>query len=217
MKNLYYGIYYGIVGLVCYAKQAKEQKAMINPSKDNLIDVITIDDKEISVHYMPSINKMGIVYGAMVHNAFTKKEYICVDDYYYTLPDDARYVVLYHELGHSILGHYANFGIKEVWDQCVMLGKIALANDEEKNLLLESVVSQRDYSKETEADEYAIKHCGTQAVLAFLQTCYTLVPSIEIAERYKYIAGVEINANVFAALKSKLDNATTISIDTLEE
>lgn len=211
LKNLYYGF----KGLQAYNKQAKEANVNLKPTKENQVHVIMVDDKEISIHYIPDINKRGIVYGGIIVNPITHKTYMCVDDYFYAMPERIRNAVIYHEVGHYVHGHFNNKGLGYIWNQCVELGKIVTAKEEDQNALILTTLLTRDYTEEFEADAYAIECCGKNDVLALLLTLSETVPGPEVNARYKKIAGEDLT--LMNAFKTALSNAQTISMDSLEQ
>lgn len=205
-------LYYAIVGLVAYSKQMKAQGVKLKPTRNNIIDVVIVDDKEISIHYMPDINKMGVGFIGLMK--FMNKPYILVDDRYMVVPKVIQKAMVYHEVGHYVHGDL-NRSIKDVWNQLVFLGKIQCASPEERNLLVENTMHTRDYTQELLADQYAVEHCGVDAVVAVLRTFGTLVTDKrEVNARFKAITGHELECDsVFKTLLSKVN---TISLDTLE-
>ena len=208
-------LYYGLKGLQAYNRQAKEANVNLKPTKENQVDVVMVNDKEISIHYIPDINKRGIMYGGMIVNPITHRHYMCVDDYFYAMPERIRNAIIHHELGHYVCGHFQNKGLGYVWNQCVELGKIVTAKPEDQNTLVLATLLTRDYTEEFEADTYAIKCCGKNDVLALLLTLSETIPSPEVNARYKKIAGEDLT--IMNAFKSALENAKTVSIESLEQ
>lgn len=211
MKNLYYAV----VGLMAYYKQMKAKKVCIKPSKNNKVDVVTVGDKEVGIHHVPDINEMGIYFGSTMHNAFNRRDYILIDDNFYLLPEDTQKAIVMHEVGH-IYNDHASYKLRDIWRNCVFLGKLQKSSDEEKNLLLENSIHNRDYSDELKADAYAVEKCGQEAVLAMLLTFNAVLPpNPEISARYKAITGTEPPSAL--NLKEIFSNAEVISIETLDE
>ena len=208
MRN---NLYYAIVGLVAYNKQLKSQNVKLKPTRNNIIDTVMVDDKEISIHYIPDINKMGVGFIGLMK--FMNKPYILVDDRYMAVPELLQKAMVYHEIGHYVHGDL-NRSIKDVWEQLVFLGKVQCASPEERNLLVASTIHTRDYTQELLADQYAVEHCGEDAVVAVLRTLSAIIPDKrEINARFKAITGNELeHDSVFYSL---LEKAETISLSLL--
>lgn len=216
IKNLYYGI----VGIIAYNKQFREQKVDIKPTSDNYWSKVKIDDsRELSIHYIPDINKLGIAFIGFLK--FHKDMVIVVDDNYMAVPETLQEAMVAHEIGHYINNHL-NLGFKQQWENCVFLGKLACASDEEKNLLIEHTLNTRNYNDELVADEYAVARCGLEATLAVLRTFGTLLPQsiAEINARYRALTGMDIYTEIVTLkdrLKTIWSDATVISIESLDE
>ena len=212
-------LFYGIVGAIAYCKQAKAKGVKLKATPENFVKKVFVDDAELSIHYIPDINKMGIAFGGVIYNAITHKAFIVVDDYFHNLNEDMQEFIIGHELGHYTLGHYAEMGLKHIWSQCVFLGKLQCANDKEKNLLLESTLYNRDYSKELEADKFAVNYSSEHAALSFLLMAHTIAPyNPEIISRYKAVTGVMPDTE---PVKEMIDfgifkDTKVVSVDTLE-
>jgi len=222
IKNLYYGI----IGLIAYYKQTKANKVNLKATKANKVDVVTVDDRELSIHYIPDMNKRGVAYGAIfVFPHLDKKTFIGVDDKFYALPQELQQAVIYHEVGHYAHGHFSNKGFRYIWQQCVQLGKIAVASEDQKaNLLYEFTMMTRNDNEEYEADAYAVNKVGAHAVAALLLTFYSLYPSEELAIRYQKVTGEAIEtSSAFLELKKQMaqqftsifKDAEVVSIETL--
>ena len=205
-------LYYATMGLVGYSKQMKKQKVKLKPTHRNLIDTVMVDGKEISIHYIPDINKMSVVFIGLMK--FRSKPYILVDDRYMVVPNKLKYAMVMHEIGHYVNGHL-NRSKKDVFNQLVYLGKLQCASDEERNLLIENTLHTRDYTQELIADQYAIEQCGVDDVLAVLRTFAVLVEDkSEVNARFKEITGNELECDsIFSLLLKK---AKTVSLDLLE-
>lgn len=205
MRNLYYAV----VGLKAYGKQFKENKVTIKPTKKNLLQVINVEGKKLSVHYVPDINKMGVAFGALYHNAITKKNCFLVDDYFIALTNDIQDAMLAHEIGHYVLNHHRDMGLIYMFNHLVFLGKLQCSSGEEKNLLIASTLKNRDYSQELEADAFAIERCGKDAVVKMLQRMVDTVPCPESYARYEHITGERVKS----PLEALIGNCKTMSID----
>lgn len=210
-------LYYAIVGFISYNKQAKELGVEIKPTKDNLIDTIIVEDKELSIHCIPDINEMGIGFCALTK--IWNKPYVLVDDRFLVLPEAIQQAMIMHEIGHLIHGNL-NRSFKDIYEQFVYLGKLKCSSEEESNLLVENVVHTRDYSDEIQADQYAAQVCGADAVIAKLR-CYATMFGItpEIRGRFKAIAGYEMEQDSRLSLMRSInwDDITVVSLETLEE
>lgn len=182
IKNLYYGI----VGL----KQAIKQFKGINlkVTKANFIDIVTIEDTELSIHYVPDIKKIGLLCAGLYRNAITKHKCIMVDDIFMSMDKNIQDAVIAHELGHHKYGHIDNIGLKDLWNNYVTIGTMLKGSDKERNALIENTLMLRDYSKEVEADSFAIQMCGKEATLNMLQALYKLTHAEELKLRYEVIA-----------------------------
>lgn len=213
IKNLYYGI----TGFIAYYKQAKAQDAIINPNESNRVDIITLDDAELSIHHIPAVNKLGVAFGGLMKNGVTKQTVIIVDDNFYSLNKPMQEALICHEIGHFVKGHLEGKGLKYLWEQCVFLGKLAHSSDEEKNLLIANTMKMRDYSQELEADAYAVEKCGVHAVIALLTMFHTIDPTnAEVIARYRNIVG-EDPVVVETPFQKAIREAQTISLDDLDE
>lgn len=216
LKNLYYAM----VGAKAMAKQGKGLK--LKPNKDNLIEVVTIDDAEISIHYVPDINKIGAIGAGLMHNVFKfcKKDFIAVDNYYMNMPSEIQEAMIAHELGHWQLGHLKNKGIKTVWNNCVQTGIMLKGDMDEQEALLRYTLLNRDYTQELEADDYAVKKCGQHGVLAFLVAFNTLTKGTndEIHQRYKHITGEKMPGadNVLDIIAKKISESPSIRLEDLD-
>jgi hypothetical protein len=216
IKNLFYAG----VGVIAYCKQAKVKDVKLKATPSNFVKKVFIDDAELSIHYMPDINKMQIFGGGILHNALTKKDIFVVDDMFLTFDKDVQEYVIGHELGHYVLGHYAEMGLKHLWKQFVFLGELQCASEEKRDLLLEATLFNRDYSKELEADKFAVEYSSKEAALKFLSMAHKMVPyNPEIIARYEAIAGYlpETKAVIEMIDFGIFKDAKVISLDSLEE
>jgi hypothetical protein len=185
---------YAIVGLIAYYKQTKEQDVHIEATEENLVRVITVDDKELSVHCVPDIKKLGILYGALYN--FRNKAHIYVDDRFFEdLTSTQQAALLYHEVAHYKYGHTKKT-FKEIWNVLVTLGKMVCSN-KKRNLLVESTMLTRDYTSEFQADEFAAKYCGIDAVRSLLLVFSMTAPSPEISQRYRALTGENIKTSPY--------------------
>jgi Zn-dependent protease with chaperone function len=133
--------------------------------------------------------------------------------------DELKFVIG-HELGHYVLGHYAEMGLKHLWKQFVFLGELQCASEEKRDLLLEATLFNRDYSKELEADKFAVEYSSKEAALKFLSMAHKMVPyNPEIIARYEAIAGYlpETKAVIEMIDFGIFKDAKVISLDSLEE
>ena len=212
-------LFYGIIGLAAYCKQAKQKGVKLKATPDNFVKKVFIDDAELSIHHMPDINQMGIAFGGVIYNAITHKAFLVIDDHFYGLNKDMQKFIIGHELGHYKLGHYAEMGLKHIWSQCVFLGRLNCSNEKDRNLLLESTLFNRDYTKELEADKFAVKYSSKHAALAFLLMAHTLAPyNPEIVSRYEAIAGVKPDSEPVREMISFgiFKDAEVISVEELD-
>lgn len=217
IKNLYYAI----VGARTIAKEGKGLK--LKPNKDNLLEVVTIDDAEISIHYVPDINKLGVAGCALMHNVFNlcKRDYIAVDNYYMNMPSEIQEAMIAHELGHWQLGHLKNKGLKTVWSNCVQTGIMLKGGLDEQEALIKYTLLNRDYTQELDADAYAIERCGNEnGILGFLIAFNTLAEGTcdEIHKRYEYITGEKMPGadNTLDIIAKKISEAPTVKLEDLD-
>ena len=200
-----------IKGLYSYSKQFKGLD--MKPTKKNCVGSIETNGKVLPIHYLPDMNKVGIAFGALSYNCFTGKAIIMVDDNFYTLDEAQRAAMLSHECGHYNLGHCKR-RIKDIWDNFVFLGKLQEASDDEKNLLVENTMKNRDYTQELEADAHAVSKCGQDAVVSMLEALYKATYNPEISHRYKYVTG-ETLSNPLADMLKNVFEQKAISVDEL--
>ena len=213
-------IYYATIGLKAMAKQGKGLK--LKPTKANLLEVVTVDDAEISIHYVPDINKLGAIGAALMHNVFKfcKKDYIIVDEYYMNMPEEIQKAMIAHELGHWRLGHLKNKGIRTVWSNCIQMGIMLKGSMDEQEALLRYTLLNRDYTQELEADAYAVKRCGQHGVLALLVAFNTLTGGTndEVHKRYEHITGEKMPGadNVIDIIAKKISEAPTVKLEDID-
>lgn len=187
-----------LIGIVGYNVQFVTNKVDIKPTKDNLVDSVTLDNGEIiSIHYIPDINKLGVYVGGImqIHN----KTVFVIDDIFNKLQYKMQQAILYHEIGHYVCGHMKRT-LKDVWNQCVSMGKMIVYSQEKKNLLVENTINTRDYQKEIMADKYAVMKCGENSVIEYIMLMYYSIEDkdkekatiLELNERYKALTGSEL-------------------------
>lgn len=195
MKNLKYFI----KGIQETSKQMKGVN--LKTTKKNLVCTVEAGNKNLSVYHVPDINKLGLMFSAVTKSFIIKKPYIMVDDNFLECRAEAQEACLQHEVGHYVLGHLDELNkVSTVYSQYVLIGKLACAkNDEERNLLMEGVLSNRKYSQETEADMYALKSTSKAGILALIVAMYSVSPSPELEDRYANIAG-----DIYPSLKEIL-------------
>lgn len=167
IKNLFYGL----VGMIAYYKYAMENKVDVKATKENKVDTINVNGKEVNIHCIPDINKYGIYYCAVVIVPFNT--FIAVDEYFYAFPEKVQQAMIYHEAGHYAHGHY-NKGIKYMWNVYVELGKIKLTK-KNTNLLQELTLLTRDIRDEFEADKYSMDNVGSEAAIQMLYMLNELI------------------------------------------
>ena len=184
MNNLYYFI----KGVVETSKQMRGVR--LKTTKKNLVCSIEAGDKKLNVHHVPDINRMGVLFAALHFNPINKKAHILVDSNFLEMRMEVQESILQHEVGHFMLGHMDQLAsLKVLWDRYVLLGKIACAEGEEKDLLVQSVLATRDINHEMQADAYALKHSTEVGVLTMLVVMYAATHSSELEARYENIAG----------------------------
>lgn len=171
IKNLFYGI----VGYVAYAKCFIENKVDIKTTDGRKIDAVSVDGKEIGIYHIPDINKYGILYCAIIVDQRNFKAFIAVDDMFLRFSEELQQAMIYHEIGHYVLGHF-NKGAKYMWDLCVQLGKIVL-KEKGVNVLHVITFLTRKVEDEFEADEYAMSKVGIDALKRMLHLIHEVILS----------------------------------------
>lgn len=212
MKN---NLYYFVVGVKAYYEQMKWMRIDIAPTKEKLM--IKEYDKGINIYHAPDINKAGFVLAAANRTLFTRKQYIMIDNRFLELDKDLQEGILAHELGHCHQRHLLNKSIiKETYKSFVFIGKMLVLSEEEKNLLIETSINNRDISIELEADAWAVKKVGQEAVKRVLLYLYSIAPSPEIKERYKAVTGKELPDVLSSTFKDLFKSANAVSLKDLE-
>lgn len=194
---------YFIKGVLETSKQMKGVN--LKTTKKNLVCTVEAGNKNLSVYHVPDINKLGLMFSAVTKSFIIKKPYIMVDDNFLECRAEVQEACLQHEVGHYVLGHLDRLtNPKVIYSQYVLIGKLSCAsNDEERGLLMEGVLSNRDYSQEVEADEYALKSTTKAGVLSLLTVMYYVSPSPELEDRYTALAG-----DTYPSLKELLSRCT---------
>lgn len=141
-------------------------------TKSNLISHTIVDGKKVSIYYMPNMNMLGMVFGAVVYDGFVHR--MMVDNHYMNASDNLKDFIIAHESGHIHNKDYSNGYWRIVLKQlkAIMDGNIETAAN--------ATIALRQWEKEKAADAYANQ--TTNGIAALTELYYT-IPTEEIRNR----------------------------------
>jgi hypothetical protein len=218
---------YAIIGFAVYMKQYKKQNVDIKPTKENYIRSIQVNNNTLDVHYIPDMNKLGLMFAAFV-KPIAGKTFFVVDTYFMNFPQDYQEAILQHEAGHIACGH-ANHAFKKAYESFVLLGRQVISGQSNETALYARTLSMRKVTEEYQADEYAANMHNVEATLGVLRLFAVMVHDTEsrqeIFNRYEHITGSSMIADgTFAVIRnaflegvrSAVQNAPIVSLDSVE-